>query len=128
MTPADNLRAFVQKELELRRQYSEGKLSFGDWLKHIRVSHDELLRLLTGEMDEGVTRLDVLTNKALTTYHVPAMCRRIVVQTYPEDSVCGFAETIDGDVQMPATVAGEWASGLHGFIGEGTDGSHPRAS
>jgi len=100
MTPAE--RKFVQRELELRRQYEDGRLPFGDWLKHIRHSYDDLLRILTGESAEGTTAIEIFfmdgTEPFSRTYDIPASCRRIIVNTSVgglPTGVWGFRANLD---------------------------------
>jgi hypothetical protein len=61
-TPAEKLLELVQQELEVREKRRSGEMPFRDYMEHIRVSHDKLLDILSGnEKNSGLpeTELEV---------------------------------------------------------------------
>jgi hypothetical protein len=100
---------FVEREFELKQQ-----LPFGEWLRHIRNSHMELLRLLRGLPARHIkTVVEVVAESGLgraqrSIYELDTECRRIIVDTVHED-VRGF---IDSEDLEPIQINGK-------FIGNG---------
>jgi hypothetical protein len=87
---------FVDREIELKN-----KLPFGEWLRHIRESHVELLRLLAAGNRPRPVEVDVvyrgdMGDQAALTFSLPPDCVRIVVDADPSHPrVRGFSPTGD---------------------------------
>jgi hypothetical protein len=74
MTTA-NIQDFVRREIALKQS-----MTFGEWLRHIRHSHDDLLRLLTGEADSSTVEVTMVVSPS--TAHsctLPKGCARILI-------------------------------------------------
>lgn len=105
---ATELEEFVLRELELKQS-----LPFGEWIRHTRTSHMQLLELvqkemLAGPQDKTVT-VDVFYTKRvepdgpclsyIDTFEIPANFDRVLVDMSGEVEVSGSRKTWRHEVE-----------------------------
>ena len=108
----DEIDRFVQRELELKET-----LPFGDWLRHIKQSHVDLLRLLRdGPKREGALSVEVFHRDAIgrpkcSVYALPQGCQRVLVDPDREAGIVwGLENTNSPNVPraVEARLVREW--------------------
>ncbi len=77
---AAELEAFVKREFELKKT-----MTFGEWIRHVKDSHEQLLRLVAAApVVPSPLRVEVLRHNTdgsstITTYELPCDARRVIV-------------------------------------------------
>lgn len=111
-----DLEKFAERELELK-----ASMTFGEWLRHIVKSHEELVSLIRCGVADRVVQVDVLDRQSgaleISTYELPAICHRVVIDVQGiQGSVWGFCRTIDSihDTQKQANLISRRNAALSG--------------
>jgi hypothetical protein len=107
---AAELEAFVKREFELKRT-----MTFGEWIRHVKDSHEQLLRLVaTVPVRTPPVQIEFTRHREdgaciLTVYELPADVRRILVDG---DEVTGkvWGFRLDTDSQREEHVSSKQLS------------------
>lgn len=76
---------------ELRRRHS---MEFSEWIRHMRVVHESLLRPILGANSDQTIRIDVRTQRngnppELSVFVLPRSCFRVCLDVIDLDEVLG---------------------------------------